>query len=116
MRVYLEPLQAMLYIVPDAPDAMTPAGLHIPEQARRQSPLVTGTVVSVGPDCKSVKPGEHVLFVLHLGTAVTIGEITALLVEEKNCLGVVREVPDSAIVVEDVEAETLQIPRTAEGA
>lgn len=65
-----QPSSDRVLILADRPEEMTKSGLLIPANARTAP--TTGRVVGVGPDCGSVKIGDHVAFGQYAGSEITL--------------------------------------------
>lgn len=62
-----------------------PSGVIVVES---HAPEVIGTVLSVGPDVDSVRPGDVVLFTAQAGMEVELGEPKTLMMTEDEILAV----------------------------
>lgn len=60
-------------------------GLFIPQQAQERSKFVQGRVIAVGPDVKTVEPGNEVLYNRETSHEISRdGSVVAVLVEDKH--------------------------------
>jgi len=59
-------------------------GIAIPDSSKGKSKK--GTVVSVGPDCKEVKPGYEIIFLEGHGAAFTEHDVDKLVLKESDVL------------------------------
>jgi co-chaperonin GroES (HSP10) len=50
-----------------------------------------GEVVKLGPDCKVVKVGDHVLYDAHNGSLITVGDEELVYISEETLLGKFHE-------------------------
>lgn len=84
MTVPIKPLADRVVAVRDEPKAQTASGLYLPETAK-ESP-VTAKVVAIGPDVKSIKVGEHIIYKEYATTELKIDTQTYLIVKEEDVL------------------------------
>jgi chaperonin GroES len=73
----LKPVADRVVIRAHEKESKTAAGVHKPEDAKKNNHILTGEVVAVGPgtpDCPmGLKKGESVLYPEHVGTEISDG-------------------------------------------
>jgi chaperonin GroES len=62
----------------------TAAGLYLPESAKEKP--VTAIVEAVGPDVKSVKKGDKIIYKEYSTTELKIGQVEYIIVKEEDVL------------------------------
>lgn len=74
-------------------DEKSAGGLFIPQAAREKSKFVQGTVMAVGPDVKTVKTGDVVLYNREQGNEISNagGSVVAVLIEDKHIAVIVKQ-------------------------
>ena len=97
--MFLRPTRDLVAIEPDDPDAITEAGIIIPESAQKKTQA--GVVLAVGPGRIAektgmlieprVKVGDHVAFQKYSGTEIEHDGTTVLLMAESTVVGIFEE-------------------------
>lgn len=88
----LVPRRASLVIKPDAEEEDQKVGsLYIPEKQWSMHPdVLSGTVVSVGEDCRELKEGLHVMVGRFSGVKLDIDEVEHMLVDEEDVIAIME--------------------------
>lgn len=81
----LEPLGSLVLIRPDAPEAVSAAGVILPDAAQ-EKPCV-GEVLATGTGCTVLRVGDRVLFPKYTGTDVELEGEILLVVKESEVQG-----------------------------
>lgn len=66
-----------------------PEGLHLPDQAKDTTPI-EGTVISCGPECRTLREGMRILYGRYAGHEFEIGGRQLLMLRERDTLGLLR--------------------------
>lgn len=83
----IKPLAKFILAKADAAPTKTASGLYLPEDAGEKS--TTATVAAVGPEAKSVKVGEKIIYEEYSGTKIKHYDEDYILVPEDKILAVV---------------------------
>lgn len=91
-EINLHPTQNYLLIKPtEVPEKQ--GSIILPETTRNARPITTGTIVEIGPDCKSAQfgdpewfPGQFVLFPQHCEYKVAFGHSVMFFVRETDII------------------------------
>ncbi len=80
----LKPLKDRVVAKVEKPAEKTTSGLLLPTDSKEKPAFAT--VESVGPDVKSIKPGDRIIYKEYSTTPVKINKQEYLIVEEKDIL------------------------------
>jgi len=80
-----EPLKDRVFVSYTEQMDRTPGGLYIPDNAKEKPQ--SGKVEAVGPEVKSLKSGDKILFDRYSGSKINIGNSEYLIVKEEDVLG-----------------------------
>ncbi len=80
----VQPLFSNILARVESSQGITKSGLYIPENAREKSKLAT--VLAVGPEVKSVKIGDQIIFKEYAASEIKLEGEEALLVNELDVL------------------------------
>lgn len=83
----IKPLADRVVAVAVEAATKTASGLYLPENAKEKP--VVATVKAVGPDVKSVKPGDKILYKDYTTTDVKIGGVDYLIIKEEDILATI---------------------------
>lgn len=83
----IKPLGDRVVAVREQVPEKTASGLYLPDNAKEKP--VLAKVEAVGPDAKSVKPGDKILYKEYSTTEIKIDGTEYLLVKEEDILGTV---------------------------
>ena len=83
----IKPLGERVVATPEAAETKTASGLYLPDNAQKKP--VVAKVVAVGPDVKSVKTGDRVLYKDFSATEVKIGSTDYLIINQEDILATV---------------------------
>jgi chaperonin GroES len=78
------PLADRVVAVREKAEAKTLSGLYLPDGAKEKPSYAT--VESVGPDVKSVKKGDKIVFKEYATTELKIADVEYLIVKEEDIL------------------------------
>lgn len=84
MSTVITPLADRVVAVREKAEAKTISGLYLPDTAKEKPAYAV--VESVGPDVKSLKKGDKIVFKEYTTTEVKIGDVEYLLVKEEDIL------------------------------
>lgn len=84
MSTVITPLADRVVAVSEKAEAKTISGLYLPDTAKEKPAYAV--VESVGPDVKSVKKGDRVVFKEYTTTELKVGDTEYLIVKEENIL------------------------------
>ena len=87
MSTPIKPLADRIVAVREKAPTKTASGLYLPDNAKEKP--VMATVVAVGPDVKSVKIEDKILYKEYSTTEIKINEVEYLIVKEEDVLGVI---------------------------
>lgn len=80
----ITPLADRVVAVREKAEAKTISGLYLPDTAKEKPAYAV--VESVGPDVKSLKKGDKIVFKEYTTTELKIGDVEYLLVKEEDVL------------------------------
>lgn len=80
----LKPLKDRVVAKIDKPAEKTASGLLLPSDTKEKSSFAT--VTAIGPDVKSIKKGDKILYKEYSTTSVKIGDEDYLILDEKDIL------------------------------
>ncbi len=80
------PLFARVVVKPETKEATTASGIVLAETSSKEKPQ-KGKVISTGPDTKSVKEGDIVLFKKYSPTEIEIDDQEYFILDEEDLLG-----------------------------
>lgn len=83
----IKPLADRVVAVRQKPQEKTASGLYLPDTSKEKP--VVAEVVAVGPDAKSVKKGDKIVYKEYSTTELKIDEVEYLIVKEEDVLGVI---------------------------
>ncbi|MDO4870560.1 MAG: co-chaperone GroES [Candidatus Saccharibacteria bacterium] len=66
----------------------TASGLYLPETAKERS--TSAQVIAVGPEVKTVKKGDQIIYKEYSTTDIKLGEQEFLIIKEEDVLGVIE--------------------------
>lgn len=109
-EINLHPTQNYLLIKPtEVPEKQ--GSIIIPEASRNARPITTGTIVEIGPDCKSAQfgdpewfPGQFVLFPQHCEYKVAFGHNVMFFVRETDIIAASEPEPTKATYQESFQS------------
>lgn len=84
MSTPITPLADRIVAVREKAEAKTISGLYLPDNAKEKPAYAT--VEAVGPDVKSVKKGDRIVYEEYKRTELKIGDIEYLIVKEEDVL------------------------------
>lgn len=84
MSTVVTPLADRVVAVREKAEAKTLSGLYLPEGAKEKPAYAV--VESVGPDVKSLKKGDKIVFKEYSTTELKVGDVEYLLVKEEDVL------------------------------
>lgn len=87
MSTPIKPLADRVVAVHDTAETKTASGLYLPESSKEKSS--TATVVAVGPDVKTVKKDDKIIYKDYAGTEVRVGDNDYFIVKEEDILATV---------------------------
>lgn len=87
MSTPIKPLADRVVAVREEAPTKTASGLYLPDNAKEKP--VTAKVVAVGPDTKTVKIDDKILYKEYSTTEIKINDVEYLIVKEEDVLGVV---------------------------
>lgn len=88
MSVAIKPLGDRVVAEPVKAEAKTASGIFLPNQAQEKPKVAV--VVAVGPDAKSVKVGDKILYEDFSNTDVKIGATEYIIVKEEKIIATVK--------------------------
>lgn len=80
----ITPLADRVVATREAEKTKTASGLYLPETAKEKP--VAAVVESVGPDVKSVKKGDRIIYKEYSVTELTVDQVEYLIVKEEDIL------------------------------
>lgn len=83
----IKPLGDRIVATPVEVKTQTASGLYLPDNAKEKP--VSATVVAVGPEAKTVKSGDKILYKEYSTTEVKIDDQTYLIIKEEDVLATV---------------------------
>mgnify|MGYP001798248775 FL=1 len=87
MSTPIKPLADHVVAVREEAQTKTASGLYLPDNAKEKP--VVATVAAVGPDVKSVKNGDKILYKEYLTTEIKIDGTEYLNVKEEDILATI---------------------------
>jgi chaperonin GroES len=84
MSTPIKPLADRIVATREVAQTQTAAGLYLPESAKEKP--VTAIVEAVGPDVKSVKKGDKIIYKEYSTTELKIGQVEYIIVKEEDVL------------------------------
>lgn len=87
MTTPIKPLADRVVAVREEPKTKTASGLYLPDNAKEKP--VLAEVKAVGPDVKTLKPGDKIIYKEYSTTELTIDKVEYLLVKEEDVLATV---------------------------
>lgn len=87
MNSPIKPLADKVVAVREEALAKTASGLYLPDNAKEKP--VIATVVAVGPDAKSLKNGDRIVYKEYSTTELKINDIEYLIVKEGDILATI---------------------------
>ena len=87
MTTPIKPLADRLVAVREAAQEKTASGLYLPDNAKEKP--VLATVVALGPDVKTVKIGDRVIYKEYTTTELKVDGTDYLIVKEEDVLATV---------------------------
>ena len=88
MATPIHPLADRIVAVREKAQSQTAAGLYIPDSAKEKP--VAATIEAIGPDVKSLKIGEKVIFKEYQATEYKIGTDEYIIIKEEDVLGTMK--------------------------
>lgn len=89
MAKTITPLFARVVVEPIAEEEVRSSGIVLPDTVSKDRPK-EGKIISVGPNCKSVKAGDIILFKQYSPTEVKLDGAEYLILDEEDILGTVQ--------------------------
>lgn len=84
----LQPLKDHVVAVKHEPEKTTASGLYVPP-ASKEAP-VYAVVESVGPDVKSIKKGDKIVYKDYSGTTLKIDQTEYFIIAEEDVLAIIK--------------------------
>ncbi len=84
MSTPINPLADRVVAVREEAQTKTASGLYLPDNAKEKP--VVAVVEAVGPDVKSVKKGDKILYKEYSTTEIKVGSTEYLIVKEEDVL------------------------------
>ena len=81
----IKPLADRIVAVREVAQTKTASGLYLPDNAKEKP--VVATVQATGPDVKSIKKGDRILYKEYSTTEVKVDGTEYLIVKEEDILG-----------------------------
>jgi len=82
----LKPLHDRVIVKRKEEEEKTAGGIYIPDSAKEKPQA--GEVLAAGPDCKTVKKGDAILFGKYAGSEFTMDGEELVIMKEDDILGV----------------------------
>ncbi|QGY38967.1 co-chaperone GroES [Pseudodesulfovibrio cashew] len=82
----LKPLNDRVIVKRKDQEEKTSGGIYIPDSAKEKPQA--GEVVAAGPECKTVKDGDAVLFAKYAGSEFSVDGDELIIMREDDILGV----------------------------
>jgi chaperonin GroES len=89
MKRYPQPLGSRVLVKRDAAKAVTEGGLIIPDEAQQKMHM--GVVLAVGPDVKTLKVDDHVIFENYAATELELDKEPVLVLYDEDVMIVLQE-------------------------
>ncbi|MFY9228272.1 MAG: co-chaperone GroES [Candidatus Microsaccharimonas sp.] len=87
MTTPIKPLADRVVAVREQSASRTTSGLYLPENAKEKP--VTAKVVAIGPDVKTLKIGDKIVYKEYSTTELKVNDIDYLIVKEEDVLATV---------------------------
>lgn len=84
----IKPLFKKIVVKAKEAEEVRASGIVIPDTASKERPQ-QGEVLEVGPECKSIKKGQTVLFKTYSPTEIKMDGKEFLILDEEDVLGIV---------------------------
>lgn len=84
MGTPIKPLADRVVATREIAQAKTASGIYLPETSKEKP--VLATVVAVGPDVKTLRPGDKIVYKEYSTTELKINDIEYLIVKEEDVL------------------------------
>ncbi len=88
MSVPISPLADRVVAVKEKAEEKTSSGLYLPENAKEKP--VVAKVEAVGPDVKTVKTGDRIVYKEYSTTELRVGDEEYLIVKEEDVLATLK--------------------------
>ena len=85
MSAPIKPLGDRLVAVKEETQSRTASGLYLPDTAKEKT--VVAVVQAVGPDVKTVKKGDRIVYKEYATTELKVNSTEYLIVKEEDVLG-----------------------------
>ncbi|MCJ2164345.1 MULTISPECIES: co-chaperone GroES [unclassified Pseudodesulfovibrio] len=82
----LKPLHDRVIVKRKEKEDKTAGGIYIPDSAKEKPQ--NGVVMAAGPECKTVKDGDIILFAKYAGSEFTMDSDELIIMREDDILGV----------------------------
>ncbi len=92
MTIPIQPLADRVVAVKPEAKTQTASGLYLPTNSQEKSN--SAEVVAIGPDVKTVKKGQSIIFKDYTSTEIKIDDTDYLIVKEEDILAVVKSKGD----------------------
>ncbi len=87
MSAPIKPLAARVVAVREKAQTKTASGIYLPDTAKEKP--VVATVVAVGPEAKTIKNGDKIVYKEYATTELKIGDTEYLIINEEDVLATV---------------------------
>lgn len=84
----INPLADRIVATREQAQSQTASGLYLPDSAKEKP--VTANVVAVGPDVKTLKVGDKVIYKEYTTTELKIGSVEYIIVKEEDVLATLK--------------------------
>jgi chaperonin GroES len=84
----LTPLADRVIATRDEAQTRTASGLYLPDSAKEKA--IVATIVSVGPEVKSLKAGDRIVYKEYTTTEIKIEGVEYLVIKEEDILAKVQ--------------------------
>ncbi len=84
----IKPLSSQVVAKTKQPQTKTKSGLYLPESSTEKS--VTVEVIAVGPEVKTIKPGNQIIHKQYEATELTIDKQDYLIIKEEAILAILE--------------------------
>lgn len=88
MSTVITPLADRVVAVREKAETKTVSGLYLPDSAKEKPAYAV--VESVGPEVKSLKKGDKIVFKEYSTTELKVNDVEYLLVKEEDVLAIVK--------------------------
>jgi len=82
----MKPLHDRVIVKRKAEEEKTAGGIYIPDSAKEKPQ--GGEIMAAGPDCKTVKKGDSILFAKYAGSEFSMDGDDLIIMREDDILGV----------------------------